>query len=109
MRNMIAVDAKVRRFRIENLSVEVHPSRESLGAAAALAAAEAMKQLGASLESAREEIRGSRQVPPLDLVGWGNARDQVARTPRPRTRLKSLAKAFGLFRRLVKTTLPTSL
>jgi len=48
---MIAVDAKVRRFRIENLSVEVHPSRESLGAAAALAAAEAMKQLGASLES----------------------------------------------------------
>ncbi len=48
---MSAVDEKVRCFRVENLSVEVHPSRKSLGAAAALAAAEAMKQLGASLES----------------------------------------------------------
>ena len=48
---MTAVDEKVRCFRVENLSIEVHPNRESLGAAAALAAAEAMKQLGASLES----------------------------------------------------------
>jgi glucosamine-6-phosphate deaminase len=45
---MSAVDEKVRCFRIENLSVEVHANRESLGAAAALAAANAMKQLGAS-------------------------------------------------------------
>ena len=48
---MAAVDDKVRCFRMENLSVEVHPDRKSLGAAAALAAADAMKQLGASLES----------------------------------------------------------
>jgi hypothetical protein len=40
---------------------------------------------GASLESAREEM----------------ARDQVARTPRPRPELAA-AKAFGRFERLVK-------
>jgi glucosamine-6-phosphate deaminase len=48
---MTAVDEKVKYFRVENLAVEVHPNGKSLGAAAALAAAEAMKQLGASLES----------------------------------------------------------
>lgn len=48
---MTAVGEKVRYFRVENLSVEVHPDGKSLGAAAALAAARAMKQLGASLES----------------------------------------------------------
>jgi len=48
---MTAVDEKVRCFRVENLSIEVHPNRKALGAAAALAAAEAMKQLGANLES----------------------------------------------------------
>lgn len=48
---MTAVDEKVKCFRIEKLTVEVHPSRKSLGAAAALAAADAMKQLGARLES----------------------------------------------------------
>jgi len=48
---MTAVDEKVRCFRVENLSIEVHPSRKALGAAAALAAAEAMKHLGASMES----------------------------------------------------------
>jgi glucosamine-6-phosphate deaminase len=48
---MSAVDEKMKCFRIEKLTVEVYPSRESLGAAAALAAAEAMKQLGAGLES----------------------------------------------------------
>ena len=48
---MTPVGEKVRRFRVENLSVEVHPDGKSLGAAAALAAACAMKQLGASLES----------------------------------------------------------
>ncbi|MGD0912008.1 MAG: glucosamine-6-phosphate deaminase [Terracidiphilus sp.] len=48
---MSAVDEKVRSFRVENLSVEVHSSGKSLGAAAARAAAGAMKQLGASLES----------------------------------------------------------
>jgi hypothetical protein len=44
---------------------------------------------GASLESARAEI----------------ARDQVARTPRPRSSMKALAKAFGLSLRLVKAIL----
>jgi glucosamine-6-phosphate deaminase len=48
---MTAVGERVRYFRVENLSVEVHPDGKSLGAAAALAAAEAMKQLGAGLES----------------------------------------------------------
>jgi glucosamine-6-phosphate deaminase len=48
---MTAVDEKVKCFRVENLSVEVHPGGKSLGAAAALAAATAMKQLGAGLES----------------------------------------------------------
>jgi glucosamine-6-phosphate deaminase len=48
---MTAVGEKVRHFRVDNLSVEVHPNGKSLGAAAALAAANAMKGLGASLES----------------------------------------------------------
>jgi glucosamine-6-phosphate deaminase len=48
---MTVVDEKVRCFRVENLSVEIHTGAKSLGAAAALAAAEAMKQLGASVES----------------------------------------------------------
>ena len=48
---MAAVDEKVRFFRVGNLRVEVHPSRESLSAAAALAAAKVMKKLGADLES----------------------------------------------------------
>ena len=48
---MTAITEKVRCFRVENLSIEVHPNRKALGAAAALAAAEAMKQLGANLES----------------------------------------------------------
>jgi glucosamine-6-phosphate deaminase len=48
---MTAVDEKVRCFKVESLSVEVHPNGKSLGAAAALAAAEAMKQLGTGLES----------------------------------------------------------
>ena len=60
---------------------------------------------GDSLESARAEIWGPQQVPPLDLMGWGIARDRVARTPRPRTGLKALAEAFGLFERLVKAIL----
>jgi len=46
-----AVGEKVRRFRVQNLSVEVHPDGKSLGAAAALAAAKAMKDLGARLET----------------------------------------------------------
>lgn len=48
---MTAVDEKVRCFRVENLWVEVHPNGKSLGAAAALAAAQAMKELGAGLET----------------------------------------------------------
>lgn len=48
---MTAVGEKVRYFRVENLSVEVHPDGKSLGIAAASAAAGAMKALGASLES----------------------------------------------------------
>ena len=48
---MMTVDDRVRCFRIEGLSIEVHPNRRSLGVAAALAAAEAMKQLSASLET----------------------------------------------------------
>lgn len=60
---------------------------------------------GASLESAREEIRGPQQVPPLDLVGWKIARDQMARTPRPRHGFAARAKTFGLVKRLVKARL----
>ena len=48
---MTAIDERVRYFRVENLSVEVHPDGKSLGAAAALAAAESMKRLGADLSS----------------------------------------------------------
>lgn len=48
---MAALDEKVRFIRMGNLRVEVHPNQESLGAAAALAAAEAMKKLAASLKS----------------------------------------------------------
>jgi glucosamine-6-phosphate deaminase len=48
---MTAVGEKVRYFRVENLAVEVHPDGKSLGAAAALAAAKAMRDLGAHLES----------------------------------------------------------
>jgi glucosamine-6-phosphate deaminase len=48
---MTAVDEKVRCFRLENLSVEVHPDGKSLGAAAAAAAAKAMRQLGYGFES----------------------------------------------------------
>jgi glucosamine-6-phosphate deaminase len=48
---MTAVGEKVRYFRVENLAVEVHPDGKSLGAAAAQAAAEAMKELGSRLES----------------------------------------------------------
>jgi glucosamine-6-phosphate deaminase len=48
---MTSVGERVRYFRVENLSVEVHPDGKSLGAAAALAAAEAMKHLGAGLKS----------------------------------------------------------
>lgn len=48
---MTVVGEKVKYFRVGNLSVEVHSDGKSLGAAAALAAAEAMKQLGARLES----------------------------------------------------------
>ena len=44
---------------------------------------------GASLESAREEI----------------ARDQMARTPRPRHGFAAMAKTFGLLKRLVKVRL----
>jgi hypothetical protein len=64
---------------------------------------------GASLESARAGTRGPQQVPLLGLVGWGIARDQIARTPSPRTALKALAEAFGLFERLVKAILLYSL
>jgi hypothetical protein len=60
---------------------------------------------GASLESARAGTRGPQQVPPLGLVGCGIAGDQITRTPNPRTGLKALAKAFGLFKRLVKAIL----
>jgi hypothetical protein len=41
----------------------------------------------------------------LGLVGWGIARDLIALTPNPRTGLKALAEAFGLFERLVKAIL----
>jgi glucosamine-6-phosphate deaminase len=47
---MTAVDEKVKSFRVGNLSVKVYPDGKSLGTAAALVAAEAMKQLGAGLE-----------------------------------------------------------
>jgi glucosamine-6-phosphate deaminase len=48
---MTEVGERVKYFRVQNLSVEVHPDAKSLGVAAALAAAEAMKSLGASLDS----------------------------------------------------------
>jgi glucosamine-6-phosphate deaminase len=48
---MSAVDQEIKYFRVENLAVEVHPNRKSLGEAAALAAAETMKKLGAERDS----------------------------------------------------------
>ena len=48
---MSAVDEKVRYFQVENLAIEVHPSTKSLGEAAALAAAQAMKALSVTQES----------------------------------------------------------
>jgi glucosamine-6-phosphate deaminase len=48
---MAAVDEKARFFQVGNLAVEVHPSAKSMGEAAAVAAAEAMKRLGSIQES----------------------------------------------------------
>ncbi len=42
---------EVRRFQVGTMSVEVHPSRESMGAAAARATAEALKELSKNRES----------------------------------------------------------
>jgi len=47
-RNMQKTDLDVERFQVEKLKVEVHPSREAAGAAAAKASAEALKKLAAS-------------------------------------------------------------
>lgn len=48
---MTVVDQKARFFRVGNLAVEVHPNPKSMGEAAALAAANAMKKLGLMQES----------------------------------------------------------
>jgi glucosamine-6-phosphate deaminase len=45
---MLKTDRDVESFRVEKLKVEVHPSREAAGAAAASASAEALKKLAAS-------------------------------------------------------------
>ena len=48
---MAAVDEKARFFQVGSLAVEIYPSAKSMGEAAALAAADAMKELGAAQES----------------------------------------------------------
>jgi glucosamine-6-phosphate deaminase len=48
---MAAVDEKARFFQVGSLAVEIHPSAKSMGEAAALAAAEAIKKLGSIQES----------------------------------------------------------
>jgi glucosamine-6-phosphate deaminase len=48
---MAVVDEKVRFLQVENLAVEVHPNAKSMGEAAALAAADAMKKSGSLQES----------------------------------------------------------
>ena len=45
---MQKTDLDVERFQVEKLKVEVYPSREAAGAAAAKASAEALKELAAS-------------------------------------------------------------
>jgi glucosamine-6-phosphate deaminase len=48
---MAVVDDKVRVFQVENLAVEIHPDAKSMGEAAALAAAHALKKLSSTRES----------------------------------------------------------
>lgn len=48
---MASVDEKARFFQVGNLAVEIHPTAKSMGQAAAFAAADAMKKLGAVQES----------------------------------------------------------
>lgn len=66
---MNVADEKVRHFRVERMNVEVHPNRESLGLAAARAAAEAMKQLAANHESFGAIFAtGASQLDTLDAL-----------------------------------------
>ncbi len=60
---------------------------------------------GASFTSAREEIRGPRQVPFLDWGGRKTARDQVARKPFRRIEENAVLGEFGVAVRRVKATL----
>lgn len=66
---MSAETQEVRSFRAGTMKVEVHPSRESMGAAAAKSAAEALKEIGQDRETiAAIFATGASQLATLDAL-----------------------------------------
>jgi glucosamine-6-phosphate deaminase len=66
---MSAEIGEVRYFQVGQLKLEIHPNRKSMGAAAAVAAAEALKELGQSHETiAAIFATGASQLDTLDAL-----------------------------------------